>query len=528
MPPSLRASISAALAVFALFAVLPRTARAEPHFDGRWKQSALSESFTVQTWLNACGEAPKSTTTGGGEIVTMRLEGDELAIIGGGRAYKTNQCYDPMPTLSRESHSKDPSGKTWRTRCTTPPNDPRKAILNTLVTATTDTRIDLIETGRYEIVQKEGTCIADVKRTRSFEYVPDVAPTPTTTTPPEPKPAPTNEPKPNACATPGDPSKLEVRPSKKLLRTGESFDFRAVVLDDKGCATRTPTTWKLAPGADAKGVTVDANGKVTVADDAPEGMVEIVATAAGKDTKVTVEISSPAHYDDLLAKSGLNASGENDSAATATLGGTSIGAGEGRVEDRARGRRFAFLAVVGGVLIVLGIIAVAMMRRSKRAKALEREVEERHEARVQEALERKRKREEEHAAQQRAHEESVKAAESARKLAAQQAAAIAAANAAAAAASAAAKPAAPAAAPSAPAMTCPTCGKSQPSPIAFCPHDGTKLVAHAPGAVAYPAPVAMARATPAKRGKICPTCGDRFDAAADYCSKDGTHLVLIN
>ena len=62
-------------------------------------------------------------------------------------------------------------GKTWRTRCTTPPNDPRKAILNTLVVATTDKRIDVIETGRYEIVLETGRCVADVKRTRAFDLV---------------------------------------------------------------------------------------------------------------------------------------------------------------------------------------------------------------------------------------------------------------------------------------------------------------------------------------------------------------------
>jgi hypothetical protein len=368
--------------------------------------------------------------------------------------------------------------------------------------------------------------------------VPEIAPAPTETATATAEPKPTSEPKPNACASPGDPSRLEVRPSKKLLKTGESFDFRAVVLDEKGCATRTPTTWKLS--GESKGITVDDNGKVTVADDAAEGIVEIVATAAGKDAKVTIEVSSPAHYDDLLAKSGLNASGENDSAATAVLGGSAVGAGEGRVEDRARGRRFVFLGIVGGVLVILAIVAVVMMRRSKRAKDLEREVEERHEARVQEALDRKRKREEEHAAQQRAHDESVRAAESARRLASEQAAAIAAANAAARAAASAApqqpvktaEPALKTAAPTAIDMTCPRCGKTQKSPIAFCPHDGTKLeAAKGEGAVAYPAPAAMARAaaaSPAKRGKICPTCGDRFDANADYCAKDGTHLVLIN
>ncbi len=509
--PRRLASISVlALFVWALLAARASEARAEPHFDGRWKQSALTETFTVQTWLNACGEAPKNASTGGGEIVSIRLEGDELAIVGGGRVYRTNQCYDAMPTLSRESHSREPNGKTWRTRCTTPPNDPRKAILNTLVVATTDTHIDLIETGRYEIVLKEGTCIADIKRERRFDLVADESPLPAPTKEPAPAPAPTVEPKPAACATPGEPSRLEVRPSKKLLRTGETFPFRAVVLDDKGCATRTPTTWMLAPEAANKGVTVDASGTVTVAPDAPEGVVEIVATAAGKDARVSVEVSSPAHYDDLLARSGLNASGENETAATATLGGSSIGAGEGRVEDRARPRRTMFLAIIGGLLLILGVVAVVVLRRSKRAKELEREVAVRHEARMQEALDRREQRRAQHAAQQRAHEESVKAAESAR--ASQR------------------NPVVAAAAPAAPAreMTCPTCGRSAPSPTAFCPHDGTKLVAAKGGEpIVHPAVIARA-AAPAKRGKICPTCGDRFDGSADYCGKDGTQLVLIN
>src|SRR5579864_9349209 len=129
----------------AVVAAVPRAARAEPHFDGRWRQSALREDFTVREWLSAqCGQAPASNATGGGEVVTIRLEGDELTVVGGGRVYRTNGCYDPMPNLNRESHSRDAAGKTWRTRCSTPANDPRKAILNTLVVATTDTHIDLI------------------------------------------------------------------------------------------------------------------------------------------------------------------------------------------------------------------------------------------------------------------------------------------------------------------------------------------------------------------------------------------------
>jgi hypothetical protein len=517
-------------------------AHADVHLDGRWKQSALTETFTIQQWLDAgCGPAPQSTSTGGGEIINIRMEGDELAFVGGGRVYRTNQCYDPMPTLTRESHSRASDGKQWRTRCVTPPADPRKTVLNTLVNAPTESHIDLVETGRYEITLENGRCMADVRRTRSFDLVRDENPTqptatPTTTTAP---PKPTNveppRPPPASCGTPGAPSKLEVRPSKKLLRTGESFKFRAIVLDAQGCDTRTATTWKVAPsesGEPIKGVTVDGTGNVTVAADATEGNVEIIAIAAGKDARVGLEIASPARYDELLARSGLNAAGENDEASTATIASTSIGAGEGRVEDRSRERRYLFLGIIGGVLLVLGLMTIILLRRARRAKELLAQADERHDERVRQVLDRRRRREEEHAAQMRAHEESLAAARAAHE----------------------SRPkskidpsktmpltASPAAAAAAPAVTakiepmvCPTCHKESPPGTTFCPNDGTALVSASKGALlAYPPMQAIAQrgsasGAPPSRGKICPTCGDRFEGGADYCGKDGTQLVLLN
>ena len=506
--------IAAAIALLLLFLASP--ARADLQVDGRWRQGALREDFTVQQWLpNGCGPTPQTGASGGGEIVSIRLEGDELAFVGGGRVYRSNQCYDQMPTLARETHSRDANGKTWRTRCTTPPNDPRKAILNTLVVASSDTHIDMIETGRYEIILETGRCVADVKRTRTFDLVPDEKPAtpasapPPAATPKEPPPKP--EPKPSACESPGDPTRLEVRPSKKLLRTGESFQFRALVLDDKGCATRTPTTWKLQAGAPA-GVTVDPKGSVTIGNDVPEGVLEIVVSAANKDTKVSIEVTSPAHYDDLLARSGLNASGENDAAAVVTIASSSIGAGEGRVEDRAKTRRWVFIGIVAGILVVLAILAAVLRARSKRAAAIVADATERHEAEVAEVLERRRVQQEQHAIQKRAHEESLAAA----------------------AAASAARAKANLAAPSTEAATvCPKCGRDYKAAMAFCPTDGASLVApsKAPSGIPYPAPAAMAMSGAApKRGKICPTCGERFDAdkAPEYCGKDGTQLVLLN
>ncbi|WP_146649528.1 Ig-like domain-containing protein [Labilithrix luteola] len=486
------------------------TANADLQVDGRWRQSALSEEFTVQQWLPGCGPEPKSARTGGGEIIALRAEGDELAFVGGGRVFRTNQCYDPMPNLNRETHLREPNGKTWRTRCTTPANDPRKAILNTLVVVSSDTHVDVVETGRYEITLETGRCMADVKRTRSFDIVRDEAPaTPSTANQPAAPKEPKPDPKPAACESPGAPSRLEVRPSQKLLRTGETFAFRPVVLDDKGCATKTSTTWQVSAADNGKGVSVDKDGKVTVASDAPEGSVEIVATAAGKSTRVTIQVTQPGNYDDLLARSGLNAAGENDSASSVSIGTTSIGAGEGRVEDRSKTRRLVFVAIIGGTLLVLGALALVLLRRSRRAASLEKQAADRHQTRLREALDRRQQREEAHASQQRAHEASLVAVEAATR----------AANAVRTVPLNAPKPVA---APE-PELECPTCGKSFDAGVAFCPHDGVALIPKVAVAGAV-----MAKNGQPKRGKICPTCGDRFEGGADFCGKDGTQLVLLN
>ncbi len=510
--PRLRIELVTAFVL--LFAV---DSRADAPYDGQWKQSALKEDFTVQQWLPGCGPAPASHSSGGGETIAVTQEGDELSFVGGGRVFKTNQCYDDMPTLARESHSRDPSGKIWRTHCATPAGDPRRATMNTLIQVTNDNRIDLVETGRYEITLSDGKCTADVKRTRGFDLVKSTAPVASATA------TATATATAKACTQVGDPARLEVRPSKKLMKTGDTFAFNAVVLDNAGCATATKTTWSVESGA---GVSVDPSGLVTVAPDAAEGNAVIVATAANKSAKVTVEISSPAHYADLLASSGLNAAGESDVASTVNIASASLGTDAAHAEDLSKRRRNIFIAIVGGLTTLLALIALVGWRRSKKAERIAHEAEERHTERMEEFEMRQRMRAEEHAAQVRAHEESVKRAEvvKAKRVAG--------------------------------AMECPSCRREYPAGSQFCPHDGSKLQAQA-GASAplgnvcpvckrgYDAqtkvcavdgeelvPQAAYRATAPMatkpRGKICPTCGGRFEGEATFCGKDGTALVLLN
>jgi hypothetical protein len=538
-PRFLRRLVAWTTSLFALAALIwAGRARADSALDGTWKQGPLREDYTVQKWLSACGPAPVSGSTGGGESISVRQEGDEVAFLGGGRVFRTNQCYDPMQTLARETHSRDPSGKLWRTRCTTPPSDPRRAAIDTVVSVANSHHIDVAETGRYEIVLNEGRCVADIHRSRTFDLVPAEAPVASAPAPrPQPQPVTQSAAPSNPCASPGDPARLEVRPSRKLLRTGDAFAFRSIVLDRSGCATRTPTTWVFPSAAAPKqGLSVDTDGRVTVAPDAAEGTYELVASAAGRSARVTVEVASPSHYEDLLSTSGLNDAGESEGVSITAISGESLGGADAKAEDGSKRRRTAFLGIVISVALALGIVALVGVRRSRRAAALEREAQERHAERLRETEERRRTKRDKHDAAMRAHEMSLAAAA---KLAAEEAKAEAASS----------------------RMLCPACRREYDPGSAYCPHDSNRLVplngpggatpgpsggicptckrGFDPGVKVCPhdqdelVPYALyASRSPASvvpsRGKICPTCGGRFDGNAAFCGKDGTALVLLN
>ena len=524
----------------ALALLTSRNARADGRFDGKWSFSGVGEGYTVQQWYKACGPPPVGPVGGGGGGGTVNVitDGDELVILAG-RTFRTNQCWDPMPTLVRESHSRDAAGGSWRTKCVTPAGDPRRAVVNTAVTAVSDNRILIQENGRYEITVQEGTCVALVNRSGTLNRIVDptaasasasAAPaTPTAAAPATP----TTPPVPAStvdCSSPGEPARLEVRPSRKLIRTGESFVFKANVTDAKGCPTSTQTIWALDKAA-AGQASIDPSGKVSVPGDATEGSFEVLVTAAGKSTRVTIDVASPSDYDSLLAQSGLNASGERDDPAVAIISTGSLGGASTHGEDGSGRRRGVFIAIVAALSVLLGVIALIGVRRSRKAAAIQRSAEARHAERVEDFEARKREREAQHAAQMQAHLESVKRAQEA---------------------------AAAAGAPHAGEMVCPSCRREYPAGSTFCPQDANRLIPLAghedvltgpsggicptckrgfnPGVRVCPhdgddlAPFAMRGPVEpvASRGKICPTCGDRFGGGAGFCGKDGTALVLVN
>ena len=524
--------------------LVARTARAEGSLDGKWSMSPMSESYNVRQWVGGCGPAPQSGNAGGGGTVRVVSEGDELTIMGG-RVYKTNQCWDPMPTLVRDAHSRDPSGRRWSTRCSTPAGDPRRAVVTTTVVATSDTQIQIVETGRYEINLADGQCIADVRRASSLNLIERAGGAPSATatatasaTAKDPTPPGPVAPPPSVdCSSPGEPARLEVRPSRKLMRSGESFTFKATVFDAKGCTTGTATSWKnLAPKMDDARPLVDNTGTVKLDASTPEMTFDIEVSAAGKSTKVSVEVTSASKYEGLLKQSGLNPEGERSDPAVVTIATGSIGGVDTRAEDSSRKRKGIFIGAVAGLALLLGAVAIVGVRRSRKAAALEREAEDRHVERMRDFEARKREREEKHAAQMRAHLESVKRAQDA------------------------AAAATTAELHAMGAMVCPSCRREYPVGSTFCSEDANRLIPLAghedvltgpsggicpvckrgfnPGVRVCPhdgeelVPYAMAHArdeaVAPSRGKICPTCGGRFDGVAAFCGKDGTALVLLN
>src|SRR4051812_18232671 len=262
-------------------------ADAPTNLSGRWSATSLTETWSIGDWGKACGPKPSTAGERGG-TATIEQNGNELPITGVGHAFSTTNCWEPLPGLVRTSHSA--SARSWRTTCKSPPGDPRQSSLVTTLGAN-DQQISFDETGQYQFVIKGQNCTASVRRTRSFRRLASaLAPEPTSsafapatptaqtltvapTAVPSSRMGDFDVPPPKvgsaACALPGPPARIEVRPSHKLLRPGESFDFNAAVLDSHGCRLGIAPAFRLED--DAKGVSVASTGKVHVDEGATEG-----------------------------------------------------------------------------------------------------------------------------------------------------------------------------------------------------------------------------------------------------------------
>ncbi len=465
-----------------------------PTLSGRWAAGAMIVSWNIGDWGEECGPKPEARGAPAGPV-TITQRGGELTISGAGAPYSTTQCWEQYPGLARVSHSGGTRG--WRTTCKTAASDPRQATVVTTLTAS-DAYIRFDETGQYQFVVKGQNCTASVRRSRSFRLVQregEAAPVPAASVPAEkPRleaPAPAQR-----CATAGPPARLEVRPARKLMRPGESFAFRSRVLDAEGCLAQAAAAFRLeAPNAPA---TVSRHGEVRIAEAAPEGDVALIASVGGRSLRVVVEVVSAARYAALLESARFTKEGESKEAAVSAIASSSVGTRAAVAQERARSRRTTFVAVVGAlamILGVLGLILVARSRKQSRAAGPGREDLERG---------------------------------------------------------------APAAASPIVGTVCPTCREEYPADAQFCPLDGNRLAAiipdtetrgpaggvcpvcgqgFDPGVTSCPkhdeelVPVAVYRAPLAQApesAKVCPICGTQYPGDGRFCGRDGAALVPMN
>ncbi|NUO52211.1 MAG: hypothetical protein HOV80_25440 [Polyangiaceae bacterium] len=475
------AAPSAALVWAALLAPRPADAQDKPTLAGTWSASALKETWSTKEWGEDCG--PKPTSSGGapGGTVTVTPQGGDLAFAGAGRGFSTAECWERLPGLKRTAHSGGARG--WSNKCASPAGDPRRASISNSFTATDDT-IVFQETGVFEFAIKDSVCKASVSRSRTYKLQqrageapppePTAAPTATATAAPAPTPTPAPPEPETGCDKPGPPARLEVRPAKKLLRPGESFSLAVRVSDKSGCKLTVDPEMKLAEGGEPK-LVIDGL-KITADAASPTGTRKIEATVAGKTVTVEVEVANADRYAELLQLRGLNAAGEDDRASVAEiaagLGGTALTA-----EDSAGARKRTFIAIVGGVAGILGIVGLAIWRRGRgrRDDEAERESE--------------------------APPPNVTLFDGTKHKV----------------------------------LGCPRCGREYPGDTGFCEDDGAGLIPIATpssrGTSLTPAaPPSSTSAAPVSKvpEKICPTCGDRFPADSGFCGKDGTQLVPVN
>ncbi|MCA9626050.1 MAG: hypothetical protein KC766_00220 [Myxococcales bacterium] len=341
-------------------------ARAEqPTLSGRWSASAMSVQWRVGEWGDACGPKPGGGGAPGGSV-SIKQSGGELVIYGGTRTYRTNQCWEQYPGLTPRSHSGGKRG--WATTCKTAAGDPRQATVVTTMSATDDT-ISFNETGQYVFVVEGQNCTASVRRTRSFRLIqregaaPPVEPSASVSAAPSAPPAtpPTAKPE-NRCAEPGEVARLEVRPARKLILPGEEFQFRASVVDSRGCPTGTPPRWSVP---EHRGVESVGPGKLKVASDAADGEVEISVSVSGRSVQVVLEIVSKERYDALLAGGDFDESGEQGEAVALVASGA-VGSKEVTSQTQG-GRNWVLLAAAGGgaLILLLGGLALALRGRKR-------------------------------------------------------------------------------------------------------------------------------------------------------------------
>jgi hypothetical protein len=149
------------------------------------------------------------------------------------------------------------------------------------------------------------------------------------------------------------------------MRSGESFRFRARVLDEKGCVLAAQPTWKLVEGDSL--VELAAGGQLKVKPGASEGEAKVSVQVKGRAVEVIIEVASEERYEAMLKRGGFNEAGESTEAAAVGIATGSVG-GREVVSEAPRNRTTQILAVGGALALCFGVFGLVLVQQSRRRR----------------------------------------------------------------------------------------------------------------------------------------------------------------
>lgn len=349
-----------ALAASLCLLIWPARAGADELPAGSWRAEPMTVRWVVGDWGETCGPRPSGGGDPGG-AVRIAERGGELFITGGSRDFSTDRCWAMHPGLVRRNHAR--GERTWKTTCRTAANDARQEVLETTITLAGDT-LTFSERGQYQFSLQGQKCAASSGRWRTYRRSIEPPPAQPASSEGEPGTASSSRSETRPCARRGPPARIEVRPSRKLMRPGESFRFRALVRDARGCPLSAGVEWALEPPRDD--LSLD-QGTIEVAPDARDAAVSVVVTAASQSVRAGLEVVSEERYAALLASGDFNADGASERASMAVITSGSIGAREAAPVGESS-RKWEFVGVVSGIALLFAILGAWLLRRASRAR----------------------------------------------------------------------------------------------------------------------------------------------------------------
>lgn len=305
--------------------------------------------------------------------MTLTQQGSGFRLSGLGRNYSTSQCWERMPGLATRSKSAGSSAIV--AQCSMPAGDPRQAKVVTTWYPRGD-EIYFDETGQYQFVVSGSNCTASVRRTRVLKRV--VIEKPVETTPEveaqetenqvkfEEKPETALPPAPqraSQCNQPGAATQVEVTPTSKLMRQGESFTFQVIARDRNGCRVPAPARWELVEG---RGVKLDRQGKLVVDADAPKGPLKLRVSVFDKKAFVSAKVVSEADYEKLLAGGSYGVLGESLKNTAIAVTSSHIELGEAPPPKPEKSKK-GLLALIAAALVLLCGVGLWLLKRHSQA-----------------------------------------------------------------------------------------------------------------------------------------------------------------